>query len=76
VIPYSKNLNQFIALSLSPAQGVKVLSVKDKIAVVSVPEDQLALAIGAGGENVHLAGQLVGLEIKVTQEDNQSTGKE
>ena len=76
VIPFSKNLNQFIVQALSPAQGVKVLSVKDKIAVVSVPENQLALAIGAGGENVHLAGQLVELDIKVTQGDDQSTEKE
>ncbi|MFA5827828.1 MAG: transcription termination factor NusA [Candidatus Shapirobacteria bacterium] len=76
VIPFSKNLNQFIIQALSPAQNVKVLSVKDKIAVVSVPENQLALAIGSGGENVHLAGQLVELEIKVTQSDNQSTEKE
>jgi len=76
VVPFSKNIDQFIIQALSPAQGVKVLSVKDKIAVVSVPENQLALAIGAGGENVHLAGQLVGLEIKVTQDDDQSPKKE
>ncbi|MEI8067398.1 MAG: transcription termination factor NusA [Candidatus Shapirobacteria bacterium] len=68
VVLYSKNLNQFIIQSLSPAQDVKIISVNEQVAVVSVPESQLALAIGGGGENVRLAGQLVGLEIKITQE--------
>jgi len=68
VISHSKNINQFIANALSPAANVKVVSVSDGLAVVSVPEDQLALAIGAGGENVRLAGILVDLEIKVQAE--------
>jgi N utilization substance protein A len=65
VISYSKNLQQFIANALSPAEGVKVISIKDKLALVEVPESQLALAIGSGGENVRLAGILCDLEIKV-----------
>ena len=65
VIAFSKNLNQFIANALSPAENVKVISIKDGLAVVDVPESQLALAIGAGGENVRLAGVLCGLDIKV-----------
>ncbi len=67
VVPFSKNINQFIIQALSPAQDVKVISVDRGLATVSVPENQLALAIGGGGENVRLAGQLVGLEIKITQ---------
>lgn len=68
VIAYSKNINQFIIQALSPAQDVKVVSVEKGIALVSVPENQLALAIGSGGENVHLAGILLDLEIKIGQE--------
>ncbi len=67
VVAFSKNINQFIIQALSPAQDVKVVSIDRQIATVSVPENQLALAIGGGGENVRLAGQLVGLEIKITQ---------
>lgn len=67
VIAFSKNINNFITQALSPAQDIKVISISEKIATVSVPENQLALAIGGGGENVRLAGQLVGLEIKITQ---------
>ena len=67
VVAFSQNLNQFIAQALSPAQDVKVVEVAKNYANVLVPESQLALAIGGGGENVRLAGQLVGLEIKITQ---------
>lgn len=66
VIAFSKNQNQFIINALSPAEKIKVVSVKDGLAVVEVDEAELALAIGAGGENVRLAGLLTDLEIKVT----------
>lgn len=68
VVAFSKNINQFITQALSPAQDVKVVDIKNNCAYVTVPESQLALAIGGGGENVRLAGQLVGLEIKLTDE--------
>lgn len=68
VISFSKDINQFIIQSLSPAQNIKVISIDKNVATISVPEDQLALAIGGGGENVRLAGQLVGLEIKITSD--------
>ena len=67
VILFSENQNQFIAQALSPAQNVKVISVKNNFANVQVPEDQLALAIGGGGENVRLAGIWTGLDIKVSK---------
>ena len=67
VVPFSKNINHFVVQALSPAQDIKVVSIDQNVATVSVPESQLALAIGCGGENVRLAGQLVGLEIKITQ---------
>ncbi|MFA5532116.1 MAG: transcription termination factor NusA [Candidatus Shapirobacteria bacterium] len=70
VVPFSKDINQFIIQALSPAQNIKVISVDKNLATVSVPEDQLALAIGGGGENVRLAGQLVGFEIKITSDSD------
>lgn len=68
VIQFSSNQEQFIAQALSPAENLKVLSVEGSFAKVAVPEDQLALAIGSGGENVRLAGILTGLDIKVGTE--------
>ena len=73
VVPFSKDINQFIIQALSPAKDIKIVSIDDHLATVSVPEEQLALAIGGGGENVRLAGQLVGLEIKITPEESEKT---
>lgn len=67
IIPYSEDPAQFVTAALSPAEGARVVSLdkkKKKVAVV-VPEDQLALAIGSGGENVRCASELTGFEIKV-----------
>jgi len=72
VISYSDNLKQFIIQALSPAENVSVISVEDDLAVVSVPEDQLALAIGSGGENVRLAGILLDREIKINSQQSDS----
>lgn len=69
VVLYSKNLSQFVVNALSPAQNAKVISIDNDIATVNVPEDQLALAIGAGGENVRLAGLLAKVDIKVKSDN-------
>ncbi len=65
VVLFSKNLDQFAVSALSPATGAKVVESKGEALVIEVPEDQLALAIGSGGDNVRLAGMLVDREIKV-----------
>ncbi|MBU1088778.1 transcription termination factor NusA [Patescibacteria group bacterium] len=65
VILFSTNLDQFIVQALSPAQEVRIVSQDDNKVTVSVPEDQLALAIGAGGENVRLAGYLIDRDIDI-----------
>ncbi len=75
VVGFSQNLSQFIAQALSPAQDVKIIEIKDNYANVTVPESQLALAIGGGGENVRLAGQLVGLEIKLGSDSKPTSTK-
>lgn len=79
VIAYSDDTKQFLIQALSPATDIVLESVDNdkKIAQVTVPEDQLALAIGAGGENVHLAGRLLGLDIKISgrQVDDKTKSK-
>jgi len=42
-----------------------VWSAKDKKARVIVPEDQLSIAIGKGGQNVRLASTLTGYELDI-----------
>lgn len=60
----------YIANALSPAKplSVHVISHEEKRAEVLVADDQLALAIGKGGQNVRLAAKLTGWQIDVRSE--------
>ena len=66
IIKWSKNPEEFIANSLSPA---KVLSVdvdeETKSAKVVVEDNQLSLAIGKEGQNVRLAAKLTNWKIDI-----------
>lgn len=65
IIEWSDDPQKFIANSLSPAK-VESVEVFDKHeARVYVPEDQLSLAIGRGGQNVRMAAKLTGWRIDV-----------
>lgn len=65
IIEWSEDPAKFVGASLSPAKvkGVDVLPRRE--AKVFVPEDQLSLAIGKGGQNVRLAAKLTGWKIDV-----------
>lgn len=66
IIQYSDSKDEFIKSALAPADGLKVeIDRLTNTATVTVPDDQLSLAIGRGGQNVRLAAQLVGLSIKI-----------
>jgi len=65
IIEWSDDSGKLIGNALSPAkvQSVEVLPRRE--ARVYVPEDQLSLAIGRGGQNVRLAAKLTGWKIDV-----------
>lgn len=65
IIGWSEAPDKFIAASLSPAKVVSVEVLPRREARVMVPEDQLSLAIGKGGQNVRLAAKLTGWKIDV-----------
>jgi len=66
IITYSADTEKYIAQSLSPATVTKVVLNEDtKTATISVPEDQLSLAIGKEGQNVRLAAKLTGWKIDI-----------
>lgn len=66
IISYSDDPKKFIASSLSPAKDVEVsLDEENKVATVKVPDAQLSLAIGKGGQNVRLAAKLTGWKIDI-----------
>ena len=66
IIEWNDDLAKFISNALSPAKvlGVQLNELK-KEARVSVPSDQLSLAIGKQGQNVRLAAKLTGWKIDV-----------
>jgi N utilization substance protein A len=72
VINYTDNLDLYISRALSPA---KISSIKvdeeDKRVSVYLKPDQVSLAIGKGGQNIKLAGRLVGMEIDVFRESEE-----
>lgn len=65
IIEWSEEPDKFIASSLSPAKVRSVEVLPRREAKVLVPEDQLSLAIGRGGQNVRLAAKLTGWKIDV-----------
>ena len=71
VINYTSNIQLFITRALSPA---KVSSIKineeTKRAEVFLKLEEVSKAIGRGGHNIKLAGQLTGYELDVIREGN------
>ena len=69
VINYTNNDQLFITRALSPA---KITSIKideeNKRAEVMLKPEEVSKAIGRGGHNIRLAGQLTGYEIDVFRE--------
>jgi len=69
IIVWKDNTSDYIAEALSPTKVTKVtVDEANKRAKVVVPEDQLSIAIGRGGQNVRLAGKLTGYELDIEAE--------
>lgn len=74
IIQYNTSAKEFIAASLAPAENLQIdLNDKKKTAVVIVPDDQLSLAIGRGGQNVRLAAKLTGYKIDIKGESSKTS---
>ncbi|MAF20921.1 MAG: transcription termination/antitermination protein NusA [Parcubacteria group bacterium] len=66
IIEWSEDPVKFISASLSPAKVLEVaIDEKKNQAKVTVPEDQLSLAIGIKGQNVRLAAKLTDWKIDI-----------
>ncbi len=65
IIEWSEDQGKFISNSLSPAKVKSVEILPHREVLVLVPDDQLSLAIGRGGQNVRLAARLTGWKIDV-----------
>ena len=62
-------MEKFITAALQPAEHLKIkLNAKKKEANITVPEDQLSLAIGRDGQNVRLAAKITGYKINLNDD--------
>lgn len=70
IVLFDTNIKKYIMNALSPAKIDNVkLERSSNNAKVTVPEDQLSLAIGKGGQNVRLASKLTGWNIDIIRDD-------
>ena len=66
IIQYSEEKDKFIKSALAPAEGLNIsFDKRSGETTVTVPSDQLSLAIGRGGQNVKLAAKLTGTKIRI-----------
>jgi len=65
IVAWAEDPQKFISNALSPAKVEAVEVMERHEARVYVPEDQLSLAIGRGGQNVRMAVKLTGWKIDV-----------
>jgi transcription termination/antitermination protein NusA len=71
IIQYSEDKLAFLSAALAPAENLEIDIDEDTmLATVTVPEDQLSLAIGRGGQNVRLAAKLTGYKINIKGADS------
>ncbi len=69
IVVWDEDPATFIVNALSPTKVARVEVNKDENkAKVVVPEDQLSIAIGKGGQNVRLASKLTGFDIDIVAE--------
>ena len=70
IIKYSEDPAEFIKAALSPSRvtSVEIISQQPKACRVTVPDEQLSLAIGNKGQNARLAAHLTGYKIDIHPE--------
>ncbi len=70
IVEWSEDPSKFVAAALSPATVIEVVvsDEENKACRVTVPDNQLSLAIGNKGQNVRLAAKLTGWKIDIRPE--------
>ena len=74
LIQYSPDVSTLLMNSIAPAKAnfVQITSVREKTALIIVPDDQLAIAIGKDWQNIRLASRLTGWELDVKSESQKA----
>ncbi len=66
VILWDEDIAQYAINAMAPAEVTSIVVDEDKNTMdIAVEEDQLALAIGRGGQNIKLASRLIGWKLNV-----------
>lgn len=69
IVLWDENMAQFVINAMAPAEVVAIIVDEDAHSMdIAVAEDNLAQAIGRGGQNVRLASQLTGWTLNVMSE--------
>lgn len=69
IVPFSEDPQTYITNALNPAKVNQIkLNEEEHSAYVVVPDNQLSLAIGKGGQNVRLAARLTDWKIDIRSE--------
>ena len=79
LITYSADVDTLLMNAVAPAKAnsVQILNPETKKALVIVPDDQLAIAIGKDWQNIKLASRLTGWSLDVKSESQKAAeGKE
>jgi N utilization substance protein A len=70
VVPWDDNIAQLAINAMSPAEVVKIVVDEETRSMdIAVGEENLAQAIGKGGQNVKLASELTGWELNIMTEE-------
>lgn len=76
IILWDESPAQYVINAMAPAEISSIIIDEDKNSMnIAVEEDQLALAIGRGGQNIKLASRLTGWRLNVTSV-NESENKQ
>lgn len=67
IVLYSKDMDVYITRALAPAKAKEVIKEGETYFVI-VPDNEFSIAIGKQGQNVGLAGALVGTKLEVLKE--------
>ncbi len=71
IVLWDDNPAQFVINAMSPAEVSSIVVDEDRHAMdIAVEEDQLAQAIGRGGQNIRLASEMTGWELNVMTLDD------
>ena len=77
IVPWDDDEAQFALNAMAPAEVVSiVLDEETKTMDIAVAEENLAQAIGRGGQNVKLASELTGWEINIMTEEEFAAKRE